>query len=91
MAMPLLRHARAAAAIAAYYERRFGRHTTPDKEVVSLIGSKEGCQCRAAFVNPGQPVLVPGPGYPPYTLARCWPWPAGAVPAAAGERYLPRF
>ncbi len=65
-------------AIAGYYERRFGVALDPEKEVVSLIGSKEGIANAAlAFVNPGQPVLVPDPGYPTYSLGTLL---AGGVP-----------
>jgi LL-diaminopimelate aminotransferase len=65
-------------AVAGYYERRFGVTINPEKEVVSLIGSKEGIANAAlAFVNPGQPVLVPDPGYPTYSLGTLL---AGGVP-----------
>lgn len=56
-------------AIATYYERRFGVRLDPEKEVTPLIGSKEGiANVALAFVDPGQPVLVPDPGYPTYGL-----------------------
>ena len=56
-------------AMAAYYERRFGVHLNPDSEVAPLIGSKEGiANVALAFVDPGEPVLVPDPGYPTYGL-----------------------
>jgi LL-diaminopimelate aminotransferase len=56
-------------AIAGYYERRFGVRLDPDKEVAPLIGSKEGiANVALAFVDPGQVVLVPDPGYPTYSL-----------------------
>ncbi|MEJ2732614.1 MAG: LL-diaminopimelate aminotransferase [Anaerolineae bacterium] len=56
-------------AIAAYYENRFGVILDPAKEVTPLIGSKEGiANVALAFVDPGQPVLVPDPGYPTYGL-----------------------
>jgi len=52
-----------------YYERRFGVQLNPDSEVTPLIGSKEGiANVALAFVDPGQPVLVPDPGYPTYSL-----------------------
>ncbi len=42
----------------------------PDKEVLPLVGSKEGVlNIAMAFVNPGDAVLVPNPGYPTYTSA----------------------
>ena len=56
-------------AVAAYYERRFGVELDPDREVTSLIGSKEGIVNVAfAFVDPGDLVLVPDPGYLPYSM-----------------------
>lgn len=65
-------------AIATYYERRFGVTLDPGKEVVPLIGSKEGiANVALAFVDPGQYVLVPDPGYPTYTLGTRL---AGGVP-----------
>lgn len=51
-----------------YMKRRFGVSLDPMTEVVSLIGSKEGISnIPYAFVNPGDIVLIPSPGYPPYT------------------------
>ena len=56
-------------AMAVYYERRFGVQLNPDSEVAPLIGSKEGiANVALAFVDPGQTVLVPDPGYPTYSL-----------------------
>jgi LL-diaminopimelate aminotransferase len=56
-------------AMAVYYERRFGVELDPDHEVAPLIGSKEGiANVALAFVDPGQTVLVPDPGYPTYSL-----------------------
>ena len=71
-------------AIAAYYDRRFGVHLDPEKQVVSLIGSKEGiANIALAFVDPGQAVLVPDPGYPTYSLGTLL---AGGVPYAVPMR-----
>ncbi len=54
-------------AIAAYYARRFNVRLDPDTQVVPLIGSKEGIvNIALAFLNPGDVVLVPDPGYAPY-------------------------
>jgi LL-diaminopimelate aminotransferase len=65
-------------AIATYYMRRFGVELDPEKQVVPLIGSKEGIfNIALAFVNPGDPVLIPDPGYPTYTLGTLL---AGGVP-----------
>jgi len=57
-------------AVAAWYARRFQVSLNPATEVLSLIGSKEGIgHIPFAFVNPGDVVLVPEPGYPVYEIA----------------------
>jgi LL-diaminopimelate aminotransferase len=57
------------AATAAWYQRRFGVALDADKEVVPLIGSKEGiAHLPVAFVDPGDVVLCPDPGYPVYSI-----------------------
>jgi LL-diaminopimelate aminotransferase len=55
-------------AVAKWYKKRFGAKLNPQTEVLSLIGSKEGIgHIPLAFVNPGDSVLVPSPGYPVYS------------------------
>ena len=55
-------------AMAAFYKRWYGVELDPTSEVQPLIGSKEGIlHATLAFVNPGDTVLVPNPGYPTYT------------------------
>lgn len=55
-------------AMAAFYQRWFGVTLNPQTEIQPLIGSKEGIlHTTLAFVNPGDQVLVPNPGYPTYT------------------------
>ncbi|MFH1148291.1 MAG: LL-diaminopimelate aminotransferase [Pseudomonadota bacterium] len=55
--------------VAGWYERRFGVSLDPKKEVVSLIGSKEGiAHIPLAFINPGDVALVPTPAYPVYDI-----------------------
>ena len=55
-------------AMAAFYKRWYGVCLDPDTEIQPLIGSKEGIlHITLAFVNPGEQVLVPNPGYPTYT------------------------
>jgi LL-diaminopimelate aminotransferase len=78
-------------AMATYYERRFGVHLDPEREVVPLIGSKEGIvNVTLSFVDPGDLVLCPDPGYPAYTLgtllASGEPY---RVPLLAENGYLP--
>ncbi|MCL5953176.1 MAG: LL-diaminopimelate aminotransferase [Nitrospirae bacterium] len=54
-------------AVADWYRRRFGVTLDPATEVVGLIGSKEGIgHLPLAFVDPGDVVLIPEPGYPVY-------------------------
>jgi aspartate/methionine/tyrosine aminotransferase len=53
--------------MAAYYANAFGVSLDPRKEVLPLMGSKEGVlQVSMAFLNPGDEVLLPNPGYPTY-------------------------
>ena len=63
MGTPELRHA-----MADFYKRWYGVELDPLTEIQPLIGSKEGIlHVTLAFVNPGEKVLVPKPGYPTYT------------------------
>ena len=63
MGTPELRNA-----MAEFYKRWYGVELDPAKEIQPLIGSKEGIlHVTLAFVNPGEEVLVPNPGYPTYT------------------------
>ncbi len=53
---------------AAFYKRWYNVDLDPAKEIQPLIGSKEGIlHISLAFLNPGDGVLVPNPGYPTYT------------------------
>jgi LL-diaminopimelate aminotransferase len=80
-------------AMAGYYERRFGVELDPGSEVTPLIGSKEGIANAAlAFVDPGDLVLVPDPGYPTYSVGTLL---AGGVPVRVPlteeNGYLPKL
>lgn len=57
-------------AFAGWYSRMFGVELNPDKEIMPLIGSKEGIMhiCMT-YLNAADKVLVPNPGYPTYTSA----------------------
>ncbi len=56
-------------AVADWYNRRFNVSLDPSNEVLTLIGSKEGIgHVHLAFVDPGDIVLVPSPGYPVYPV-----------------------
>ena len=63
--LPALRQA-----FADWYSRYYGVTLNPDVGIQPLVGSKEGILLISmAFVNPGDKVLVPDPGYPTYTSA----------------------
>lgn len=79
------------AAVSGWYGRRFGVELDPSREVISLIGSKEGIgHLPLAFVNPGDIVLVPTPGYPVYAVGTLF---AGGrshfMPLTEANGYLP--
>ncbi len=60
--IPLLRNK-----IRDWYKKRFGVSLDPGKEILALIGSKEGiAHMPLAFINPGDVSLIPDPCYPPY-------------------------
>ncbi len=55
-------------AMSRWYLRHYGVELDPTTELLPLIGSKEGIlHISLAFLNPGDGVLVPNPGYPTYT------------------------
>lgn len=57
-------------AVATWYKKRFHVTVDPTSEVLTLIGSKEGiAHVPMAFIDPGDVVLVPSPGYPVYPVA----------------------
>ncbi|MDI6814808.1 MAG: LL-diaminopimelate aminotransferase [Dehalococcoidales bacterium] len=57
-------------AIAKWYERRFGVSLDADKEVLPLIGSKEGiAHIALCFIDRGDIALVPDPAYPVYSVS----------------------
>ena len=69
-------------AFAEWFEKRFAVVLDPDREILPLIGSKEGIgHIYFALVNSGDEVLIPDPGYPVYT--------AGATLVGAVARYFP--
>ena len=71
--MPVFRQA-----IRDWFEKRFGVKLDPDKEILPLIGSKEGiAHFPLAMLNPGDVSLIPDPGYPVYNSSTLF---AGGVP-----------
>jgi len=80
-------------AVADWYRKRFRVALDPGNEVLSLIGSKEGIgHIPLAFVNPGEVVLVPSPGYPVYPVGTLF---AGGeshfMPLLEKNKFLPDF
>jgi LL-diaminopimelate aminotransferase len=78
-------------AVSDWYHGRFGVSLDPASEVLTLIGSKEGIgHVPLAFVDPGDLVLLPTPGYPVYPVATGF---AGGtpyfVPLTKANHYLP--
>ncbi len=78
-------------AVANWYKETFGVDLDPQKEVLTLIGSKEGiAHAPLAFINPGDLALVPDPAYPVYRTAVSF---AGGVPVIMPllkeNRFLP--
>ncbi len=78
-------------AIAAWYRQRFGISLDSDKEVLPLIGSKEGiAHIALCLIDPGDTALVPDPGYPVYSIGTTL---AGGrphyMPLTEKNRYLP--
>lgn len=66
-------------AVADWYERRFSVKLDSAKEVLSLIGSKEGIgHVALCFIDPGDLALVPDPAYPVYEIGTMF---------AGGEAY----
>ena len=78
-------------AAADYMKRTFGCDMDPDAEICSTIGSKEAVfHFPLGFINPGDVVIVPTPGYPPYSRGTLF---AGGesyfVPITARNGFLP--
>ena len=54
-------------AIADFYQKHYQYNANPISEILPLMGSKEGIMhISMAFLNPGDKVLIPNPGYPTY-------------------------
>ncbi len=80
-------------AVARWYKKRFDLSFDADTEVLALIGSKEGiAHIAVAYVDPGDVVLVPDPGYPVYKsgtiLAGGKPY---FMPLKAGNNFMPKL
>ena len=80
-------------AISSWYKRRFGLSFDPDKEVLPLIGAKEGIgHIALCFIDPGDLALVTDPGYPVYSIGTMF---AGGdcyfLPLIEEKDFLPDF
>ncbi len=80
-------------AVARWYQKRFGVDLDPDREVVSLIGSKEGIgHVALCLIDPGDVALIPDPAYPVYGSGTLF---AGGesypVPLLEENGYLPEL
>lgn len=80
-------------AVAGFYKNRFNVDIRAKEEVCTLIGSKEGiANIHYCFVDPGDVVLVPDPGYPVYSTATML---AGGqpyyMPLTEENNFLPDF
>lgn len=80
-------------AVCRWYRERFNVALDPRREVLSLIGSKEGIgHIPLAFVNPGDVVLVSSPGYPVYPVGTLFAGGEGYVmPLLEKNNFLPDF
>jgi LL-diaminopimelate aminotransferase len=80
-------------AVADWTQRRFGVALDPATQVSSTIGSKEGIfNFHEAFVDPGDVVLIPSPGYPPYSRGTWFAeGEACFYPLTAKNGFLPDF
>ncbi|NBD35682.1 MAG: aminotransferase class I/II-fold pyridoxal phosphate-dependent enzyme [Chloroflexi bacterium] len=78
-------------AMTAHYAERFDVPLDPEREIVPLIGSKEGLVLLSlAILDPGDLVLLPDPGYAPYTRgARLAEAETYALPLRAERGFLP--
>jgi LL-diaminopimelate aminotransferase len=80
-------------AVAEWYGKRFGVDLDPASEVLALMGSKDGiAHIPEAFINPGDYVLSPSPGYPVYRTSTLFA--EGRIhemPLLAENDFLPRL
>lgn len=79
------------AAVCTWYENRFGVKLDPQREVVSLIGAKEGiAHISQCFIDKDDVALIPDPGYPVYaTGARLCGGRVHYLPLNEDNGYLP--
>lgn len=80
-------------AVANWYKRRFGVTVDPDKEVLPLIGSKDGIsKLMLAYLDPGDTIVVATPCYPAYLgAAKIVEANVVELPLRPENKYLPDF
>jgi LL-diaminopimelate aminotransferase len=80
-------------AVAGWYRSRFGVSLDPEREVLALMGSKDGiAHVPEAFVNPGEYVLSPSPGYPVYQTSTLFAeGKVHEMPLSPENNFLPRL
>ena len=85
LGLPQLREA-----ISAYYERQFAARIDPGRIAITSGASGGLLTTAALFVDPGDEVLVPDPGYPGYRhFVRAFEGVARALPVTAAENFQP--
>lgn len=80
-------------AMASFYKKQYQVALDSDSEIIPLMGSKEGIlHISMAFLNPGDEVLIPDPGYPTYASATklCEATPI-AYDLTAEHHWMPDF
>jgi LL-diaminopimelate aminotransferase len=80
-------------AMSIFYKKQYQVALDPDSEIIPLMGSKEGIlHISMAFLNPGDEVLIPNPGYPTYASATklCEATPI-SYDLAAEHNWMPDF
>ena len=88
LGLPELRNA-----MAGFYKKQYQVMVNPETEVIPLMGSKEGIlHISMAFLNPGDEVLIPDPGYPTYASAtRLCEATAVTYNLTASQNWMPDF
>ncbi|MHB9155047.1 MAG: LL-diaminopimelate aminotransferase [Endomicrobiales bacterium] len=78
-------------AVASWYKQRFNVALNPDNEICALLGSKEGIgHFHLGFINPGDTVLIPEPGYPVYNTGTIFSGGASYfMPLLETNKFLP--
>src|ERR671922_2949924 len=77
-------------AISAHYEKRFGAHVSPDRIAITSGASGGLLTVTALYVDAGDEVLVPDPGYPGYRhFVRAFEGSAKTLPVSGATNFQP--